>query len=203
MPNSDQLGLDLGMISTDRFGLIHTQKDCRITEHVAAIGDLTKGPALAHKASAEGIIAAEALCGLKVSFQPAAIPSVVFSDPEIASAGLTEKGAQTRGIQVRVSKFPVSSSGRARTLGLKSGFLQIISDIEDDIILGIHIVSPHASDLISEGVLAIEMGATLEDLALSIHPHPTLSELYPEAAYLGLGKVIHTSKTEKEEIFKS
>jgi len=190
-PNSDDLGLDLARVSPDNHGLLPVGADRRISDHIAAIGDITSGPALAHKASAEATVAAEALCGRKVAFQPAAIPAVVFSDPEVASAGLTAADANAEGIEVKTTNFPLSASGRARTLNTANGFLQIVSAADGDIVLGVHIVGPHASDLIGEGVLAIEMGATLEDLALSIHPHPTLSEQFLEAAHVGIGQPIH------------
>lgn len=190
-PNSDDLGLDRAKITLDNHGIIPVRPDRRITDHIAAIGDITPGPALAHKASSEAIVAAEALCDRKVAFQPQAIPAVVFSDPEVASAGLTAADAKSEGIDVKTANFPLTASGRAKTLNATNGFLQIIAAKEGDIVLGIHIVGPHASDLIAEGVLAIEMGATLEDLALTIHPHPTLSEQYLEAAHLGIGQPIH------------
>ncbi|MBH64113.1 MAG: dihydrolipoyl dehydrogenase [Alphaproteobacteria bacterium] len=190
-PNSDDLGLDLARVSPDNHGLLPVGADRRISNHIAAIGDITSGPALAHKASAEATVAAEALCGRKVAFQPTAIPAVVFSDPEVASAGLTAADANAEGIEVKTTNFPLSASGRARTLNTANGFLQIVSAANGDIVLGVHIVGPHASDLIGEGVLAIEMGATLEDLALSIHPHPTLSEQFLEAAHVGIGQPIH------------
>ncbi|MDA0261112.1 MAG: dihydrolipoyl dehydrogenase [Proteobacteria bacterium] len=192
-PNTGDLGLEKAKIELDDKGLIAVRPDRRITDHIAAIGDITPGPALAHKASAEAIVAAEALCGRKVAFQPAAIPAVVFSDPEVASAGLTADQAKAAGIDVKLANFPLSASGRAKTLNASNGFLQIVSDQAGGAVLGVHIVGPHASDLISEGVLAIEMGATLEDLALTIHPHPTLSEQFLEAAHLGLGQPIHLS----------
>ncbi len=190
-PNSGDLGLDRAKVELDNHGLIQVRPDRRITDHIAAIGDITPGPALAHKASAEAIVAAEALCGRKVAFQPAAIPAVVFSDPEVASAGLTAAEAKAEGLDVKTANFPLTASGRAKTLNASNGFLQIIAEQASDVVLGVHIVGPHASDLIAEGVLAIEMGATLEDLALTIHPHPTLSEQYLEAAHLGIGQPIH------------
>ena len=190
-PNNDDLGLDRAKVTLDNHGLVPVRADRRITDHIAAIGDITPGPALAHKASAEAIVAAEALCGHKVAFQPAAIPAVVFSDPEVATAGLTAAEAKAEGLAVKTANFPLTASGRAKTLNASNGFLQIIADKSNGVVLGVHIVGPHASDLIAEGVLAIEMGATLEDLALTIHPHPTLSEQYLEAAHLGIGQPIH------------
>ena len=197
-PNSDDLGLERAKIAVDNHGLIQVGHDRRVSDHVAAIGDLTPGPALAHKASAEAVVAAEALCGRKVAFQPQAIPAVVFSDPEVATAGLSVSDAKTEGIAIKSANFPLTASGRAKTLNTNNGFLQIIADKSTDVVLGVHIVGPHASDLIAEGVLAIEMGATLEDLALSIHPHPTLSEQYLEAAHHGIGQPIHLAVLGKE-----
>ena len=184
----------------DYNGCIPVNADRRITDHIAAVGDITPGHALAHKATAEATIAAEALCGRKVAFQPSVIPAVIFSDPEVASAGLTAKEAKAAGIEINVTNFPLSASGRAKTLSKSNGFFQIISNSEHDIVLGVHIVGPHASDLISQGVLAIEMGATLEDLALCIHPHPTLSEQYSEAAHIGIGKpcLLYTSPSPRD-----
>jgi dihydrolipoamide dehydrogenase len=187
-PNIDDLGLErLGLVA-GRSGLLEPDPDRRLARHVAAIGDITPGPALAHKASAEGVIAAEALSGHKVAFEPAAIPAVVFTDPEIASAGLTTSQATEAGIAATAVTFPLAASGRAATMGSRTpqGFLQLVAERDSRVVLGVHIVGPHASELIGEGVLAIEMAATVDDLAATIHPHPTLSELYPEAAHLWL-----------------
>lgn len=195
-PNTTDLGLDrLGMSVGDR-GLLDVAPDRRLSRHVAAIGDVTPGPALAHKASAEGLVAAEALSGRRVAFDPIAVPSVVFSDPEVASAGLSEAQARSDGLDVAVATFPLTASGRAATMSAgQQGFLRLVADNETGAVVGVHIVGPHASELIGEGVLAIEMGATLDDLAGTIHPHPTLSEQYAEAAHLALGRPIHISRS--------
>ena len=190
-PNSDDLGLERAGIALDNRGLIEVAPDRRARDHIGAIGDITPGPALAHKASAEAVVAAEALCGRRVAFQPQAVPAVVFSDPEVASAGLGVDEAKARGIDVKSANVPLAASGRARTLAAADGFLQIVAEEGSGVVLGVHIVGPHASDLIAEGALAIEMGATLDDLALTVHPHPTLSEQYLEAAHLGIGQPIH------------
>lgn len=190
-PNSDDLGLERAGIALDNRGLIEVAPDRRARDHIGAIGDITPGPALAHKASAEAVVAAEALCGRRVAFQPQAVPAVVFSDPEVASAGLGVDEAKAQGIDVKSANVPLAASGRARTLAAADGFLQIVAEEGTGVVLGVHIVGPHASDLIAEGALAIEMGATLDDLALTIHPHPTLSEQYLEAAHLGIGQPIH------------
>jgi dihydrolipoamide dehydrogenase len=138
-------------------------------------------------------VAVEALSGRRAAFQPAAIPAVVFSDPEIATAGLSAEAAAAQGIDVRVADVPIASSGRAATLDAHQGFMQVVAERGDGAVVGVHIVGPHASELIAEGVLAIEMGASLEDLALTIHPHPSLSEQYGEAAHLALGRPLHMS----------
>jgi dihydrolipoamide dehydrogenase len=137
---------------------------------------------LAHKATHEGRIAAEVIAGRKVAFEPAAIPAVVFTQPEIAWAGLTETEAKDRGIDHRISRFPWAASGRAATLGLSDGLTKLLVDPKTERILGIGIAGSGAGELIAEGVLAIEMGANATDLGLSIHPHPTLSETIMEAA---------------------
>ncbi|MEV8515986.1 dihydrolipoyl dehydrogenase [Dactylosporangium sp. NPDC051484] len=190
-PNTDQLGLDRLGVTPDARGLIAVQTDRRVSAHVAAIGDITEGPALAHKASAEALVAAEALSGHRVAFTPKAIPTVVFTDPEIASTGLNERQARAVGVDPIVARFPLSASGRAQTMTTTQGHIEIVADRATQAVVGVHAVGPHASDLISEGTLAVEMGATLEDLAATIHPHPTLSEQYPEAAHLALGVPIH------------
>lgn len=190
-PNSDDLGLERAGIALDNRGRIEVAPDRRARDHIGAIGDITPGPALAHKASAEAVVAAEALCGRRVAFQPQAVPAVVFSDPEVASAGLGVEEAKAQGIDVKSANVPLAASGRARTLAAADGFLQIVAEEGTGVVLGVHIVGPHASDLIAEGALAIEMGATLDDLALTVHPHPTLSEQYLEAAHLGIGQPIH------------
>ncbi len=169
-------------------GRLAVAPDRRIRPHIAAIGDITPGPALAHKASAEALVAVEALCGENAAFEPAAIPIVVFSDPEVASLG------EHSGPGRKSARFPVGASGRAATLDEKLGFVEVVSDEDDGTVLGVHIVAPHASELIAEGGLAVEMGATLEDLALTIHPHPTLSEMLGEAAGLGAGRALHVGR---------
>ena len=191
--NTDELGLDMVGITPDDAGLLKVAADRRLAPHISAVGDITPGPALAHKASAEAVVAIEALSGKRIAFQPAAIPAVVFSDPEIATAGLSAEQAAAEGIDSQTVTFQLTASGRAATLQARHGFLQLIADRASDAVIGVHIVGPHASELIAEGVLAIELGAALEDVALTIHAHPTLSELYGEAAHLGLGQPIHMS----------
>ena len=184
-PALGSLNLSSAGVEPGPDGRLAVAPDRRIRPHIAAIGDITPGPALAHKASAEALVAVEALCGENTAFEPAAIPVVVFSDPEIASLG---EGA---GPGRKAARFPVGASGRAATLDEDLGFVEVVSDEGDDTVLGVHIAAPHASELIAEGALAVEMGATLEDLALTIHPHPTLSEMLGEAAGLGAGRPLH------------
>ncbi|TYP88878.1 dihydrolipoyl dehydrogenase [Blastococcus xanthinilyticus] len=181
-PNTDGLGLARIGITPDERGLIPVGPDRMAAPHVAAIGDITAGPALAHKATAEGEVAAEALCGRPAAFDPAAIPAVVFSDPEIAVAGYSADEARALGMDVAVARLPLSASGRAATMGAVEGFTQLVVDRSVDAVVGVHIVGPHASELIAEGVLAIEMAASPVDLLASIHPHPTLSEMTSDVA---------------------
>lgn len=183
VPNTDDLGLESAGISILPSGRIAVGADQRIVgSDVAAIGDITDGPMLAHKATAEAVVAAEALCGRKVAFDAAAIPLVVFSDPEVASAGHTQETAKEAGLNVRSATVPIGVLGRAATMGARDGFTEIVVDTDADAIVGVHMAGPHVSDLIAEGVLAIEMAASPGDLAATIHPHPTLSEGIFEAA---------------------
>ncbi len=192
-PNTGDLGLENTRIRLDEKGFIPVDEECRTAErNIFAIGDAAGEPMLAHKASREGKVAAEVIAGRKSAFDNRAIPAVVFTDPEIAWAGLTEREAAEKGIQVRVGRFPLSALGRARTLGRTDGLVKILSHPETGTVLGVGMVGPLASELIAEGTLAIEMGATLEDLMVTIHPHPTLSEAILEAAEAGAGASIHT-----------
>lgn len=190
-PNTDELGLDvLNLNITDR-GYIEVDRQCRTNiPHLYAIGDLVAGPALAHKASYEGKVAAEAIAGQPSAVDYKAIPAVIFSDPEIASVGLTEGEAKNQGHKVSAGKFPFAANGRALSLNAAEGFVKVVAD-ENGLVLGVQIVGPEASNLIAELGLAIEMGATLEDIALTIHAHPTLGEIVMEAAEGALGHGIH------------
>lgn len=191
-PNIDQLGLEtLGMKLTDR-GLIEIDRHCKTSvPNIYAIGDIVEGPALAHKASYEGKIAAEAIAGMPSMLEEKDIPAVVFSDPEIASVGLNETQAKQQGYTVMVGKFPYAANGRALALHARDGFVKMIGDKETGRVLGAQIVGPEASNLIAEVGLAIEMESTLEDIAQTIHAHPTLGELVMEAAEGALGHAIH------------
>jgi dihydrolipoamide dehydrogenase len=159
---------------------------------IYALGDLIGGMMLAHKATKEGEVVAEIIAGHKAAFDVRTIPAVVFTDPEIASAGLTEDEAKAKGhTELKVGKFPFAALGRALSVNDTDGFCKVIGDAKTGELLGVHIVGNGASDLISEAALAIEMGAMVEDLRLTIHPHPTLSEAVMEAAAVALGEAIH------------
>jgi len=173
---------DLG-IKLDEKGFVKVDSERRTNRKgIFAIGDITGPPLLAHKASKEGVVAAEVISGLNSSFDPRAIPSVVYTEPQLASVGMTEEEAKSNGIDITVGKFPFLASGRALAYGESWGMAKIIADKSNDEILGIHILGPEASSLIGEGAFAIEMVATAEDLGLTIHPHPTLTEVLMEAA---------------------
>ena len=197
-PNTDNLGLENTQVVVDEHGFIEIDEECRTSEpHIYAIGDVTRGPMLAHKASREGKVAAEVIAEHDAAFDNRAIPAVVYTDPEIAWAGLTEHEAEQKGIPVRVGRFPLSALGRARTLGRTDGMVKIISDPQSGLVLGVGMVGLHASELIAEGTLALEMGATLEDLMVTIHPHPTLSEAIMEAAEVAAGMPVHVNPPRK------
>ena len=191
-PNTEGIGLEGIGVRRDARGLIEVDGQCRTSvPHLFAIGDVVAGPALAHKASYEGKVAAEAIAGLPSRVDYRAIPAVVFSDPEIASVGLTETEAKAQGLDVAVGRFSYGANGRAQTLDAGEGFVKVIARKPDGVVVGAQIVGAEASNLISEFALAIEMGATLEDVALTIHPHPTLGEMAMEAAEGALGRPIH------------
>jgi len=187
-PNSDGLGLENTRVEVDARGFVEVDSQRRTADRrIFAIGDLAGQPMLAHKAAREGKVAVEVLAGKPSSFEPRAIPAVVFTDPEIAWAGLTETQARSQGRAVRVARFPWAASGRAQAAGRTEGMTKWLIDPDDDRVLGCGIVGPQAGELIAEAVLAIEMGATAGDLAGTIHPHPTLSETLSAAAEVHFG----------------
>lgn len=191
-PNTDDLGLDVINVKTDAKGLLVVDKQGRTSvPNIYAIGDVVPGPALAHKASYEGKVAAEAIAGLPGEVDYRAIPAVVFSDPEIAGVGLSEKEAKEKGRPVAVGKFPYAANGRALSMNAGDGYVKLVADKETGLLLGALVAGAEASNLIAELGLAIEMGATLEDLALTIHAHPTLGEIVMETAEGALGQAIH------------
>ncbi|HXT57014.1 MAG TPA: dihydrolipoyl dehydrogenase [Pirellulales bacterium] len=196
-PSSGGIGLENTKVKVNQRGFVEIDRQQRTADpHILAIGDVAGEPMLAHKASHEGKVAVEVLHGGTAEFDPLAIPAVVFTDPEIAWAGLTEEQAKRDGRQIEVSRYPWAASGRAQSLGRTEGLTKIIVDPQTDRLLGVGIVGPDAGDLISEGVLAIEMGCTPRDLADTIHPHPTLSETlaFSGEAYLGLATEIYRPK---------
>src|SRR5437588_159854 len=187
-PNSEIPGLDKTRVKVDPKGFIQVNKQLQTDDpSIYAIGDVVGEPMLAHKAMHEGRTAVEAIIGRKVAFEPHAIPAAVFTDPEIAWAGLTETQAKENGREIAVAKFPWGASGRAITLDRPDGMTKLILDPKTERVLGVGIVGVGAGDLISEGVLAIEMAALAGDLELTIHPHPTLSETVMEAAEVFFG----------------
>lgn len=188
-PNSKNLGLENTKVEVNEKGFIKVDNQMRTADkNIFAIGDVAGEPMLAHKASHEGRVAAEVIAGHKSVFEPKAIPAVVFTDPEIAWCGLTEAEAKEKKLNFTVAKFPWAASGRALTIARTDGLTKLIIDSETERILGVGIVGPGAGDLISEGVLAIEMGANAKDISLTIHPHPTLSETLMESADVFFGQ---------------
>jgi dihydrolipoamide dehydrogenase len=193
-PNTDDLGLDALDLKTDAAGRLAVTEEGRTsTPHIFAIGDVVPGPMLAHKASREAKIAAEVLSRHKSAFDNRAIPAVVYTDPEVAWAGLTEREAAEKKIPVRVGRFPLRALGRAWTLGRTEGFTKILVAPDTGLVLGVGMVGSQASELIAEATLALEMGATLEDLLATIHPHPSLSESLLEAAEVAAGSPVHVN----------
>ncbi len=187
-PRSADIGLEYTEVELDQRGFAKVDKQQRTDDpHIFAIGDVAGEPMLAHKATHEGKVAVEALLGEPAEFDGFAIPAVVFTDPEIAWAGLTENMAKEQERKVEVARYPWAASGRAQSLGRPEGFTKVLTDPETQRVLGFGIVGPGAGDLISEGVLALEMGATARDLAETIHPHPTLSETVGNATEVILG----------------
>ncbi|MDE2290948.1 MAG: dihydrolipoyl dehydrogenase [Elusimicrobia bacterium] len=197
-PNSEGLGLEKTKVQLDKAGCIVVDPARRTAEPaIFAIGDVAGQPMLAHKAAHEGRTAVDAASGKRAAFEPAAIPGVVFTDPEIAWCGLTETQAQAAGRPVEVAKFMWGASGRAQTLGRQDGVTKLVIEPGTERILGVGIAGPGAGELIAEGVLAVEMGAKASDLALSIHAHPTLSETLMEAAEMYYGHCTHAFRPKK------
>jgi len=192
VPNSEHIGLEEADVRTDEHGFVRVDEQQRTSQpNIFAIGDVAGAPLLAHKATHEGRVAAEAAAGEKTAFDARVIPSVEYTDPEIAWCGLTETEAGQTNRSIRMTAFNWKASGRAQTLGRQDGLTKLIIDPETDRILGAGIVGPGAGELISECALAIEMSARVSDLALTIHPHPTLAETIMEAAELYYGTATH------------
>jgi dihydrolipoamide dehydrogenase len=198
-PVTQGLGLENTKVKLTQRGFIQIDKKCQTDDpKIFAIGDIVGGAMLAHKASAEGKVAVEAILGHKVAFEPNAIPAVVFTDPELAWAGITETEAKEKGLKVEVARFPWAASGRATTLDRPDGLTKLIIDSETERILGMGIVGYGAGEMIAEGVLAVEMAALAKDVALSIHPHPTLSETVMESAEVFFGESTHLYRPKRK-----
>ncbi|HEX3869800.1 MAG TPA: dihydrolipoyl dehydrogenase [Pirellulales bacterium] len=199
-PNSTGFGLENTKVKVDKRGFVEIDKQQRTAdEHILAIGDVAGEPMLAHKASHEGRVAVEVVHGEPIMFDAKAIPAVVFTDPEIAWAGLTEAQAQKEGREVEIARYPWAASGRAQALGRTEGLTKLVIDPESDRVLGVGIVGISAGDLIAEGVLAIEMGCDARDLAHTIHPHPTLGETLGFAGEMYFGTATEVYKPKRAE----
>lgn len=200
-PNTHNLGLEKAGVKTDARGFIQVDNQLRTSAgHIFAIGDVTPPPLLAHKASKEGLVAAANIAGQDDILDVRAMPAAIFCDPEIATVGLTEEQATAQGHTVRVGKFPFAASGRALSMNAPDGMVKIVADAKTDVVLGVHMIGPDVSELISEATLAIEMGATTEDLALTVHTHPTLPESLMEAAEAVHNMAIHIYQKEKPSL---
>jgi dihydrolipoamide dehydrogenase len=186
------LGLDKAGVKLDAKGfiLVDAQRRSNVPS-IYAIGDIAGQPLLAHKGTKEGLVAAEVIAGKKAAYDVVAIPAVVFTDPEIATVGMTEAEAKAKGIQVKLGVFPYAASGRALSVSEPDGLAKIVGDAKTGRLLGVHIVGAEASNLIAEATLALEMGAMVEDLALTVHAHPTFPEILMEGADAALGHPIH------------
>ncbi len=197
-PNSEIPGIEKTQVRINARGFIEVNQQLQTADpSIYSIGDVVGEPMLAHKASHEGRTAVEAIAGHKVAFEPNAIPAVVFTDPEVAWAGLTETQAEKENREVKVAKFPWGASGRAMTLDRPDGTTKLIIDPQTERVLGVGIVGAGAGELIAEGVLAIEMAALAKDIALTIHPHPTLSETVMEAAEVFFGTSTHVFRPKR------
>jgi len=198
-PHTSELGLENTKVELDERGFVKTDSQRRTAEpSIFAIGDVAGQPMLAHKASAEGRVAAEVIAGKKAVFEPQAVPAVVFTDPEVAWCGLTDTEAAKGGVKVETVRFPWAASGRALTLNRTDGLTKLLIDPKTELVLGVGIAGPGAGELIGEGVLALEMGARAEDLELTIHAHPTLSETLMEAAGVFRGTATHIYRPKKK-----
>ncbi|MFT4542145.1 MAG: dihydrolipoamide dehydrogenase [Planctomycetota bacterium] len=191
-PYSEGLGLENVGLKPERDGTLKTDKQMRTTAPgVYAVGDIAGQPMLAHKGSKEGLVAAAVIAGQPEEYDVRCVPAVIFTAPEVASVGLTEKQCKDQGLKFKTGKFPFAASGRAMSLLETEGFVKVIADAKTDEVLGVHMVGPEVTELIAEATLAIEMGATSEDLARTIHAHPTLPEAMMEAAEAVHGMAIH------------
>jgi dihydrolipoamide dehydrogenase len=196
-PRGTGIGLEEAGVAVER-GFVPTNAHMQTNvPNIYAIGDVAKPPLLAHKAMKEGITAAEHAAGMSSAYDTI-VPSVIYTSPELAAVGMTEKEAKAAGFDVNVGIFPLSASGRAATLGAAEGMIKVVGDQKTDLLLGFQMVGPGAGDIVAEAVLALEMGATLEDIALTQHPHPTVAESFMEAAEHAHGRAIHIANKRKK-----
>lgn len=197
-PNTTGIGLDKAGVKVSDRGVIQVDNQLRTSApHIFAIGDVTAPPLLAHKASKEGLVAAAVIAGSKEILDYRAMPAAIFCDPEIATVGLTEEQAVSQGYDIKIGKFPFAASGRALSMNESEGMVKMITDAKTDVVLGVHMIGPEVAELIAEAALAIEMGATSEDIALTVHTHPTLPETMMEAAEAVHGLAVHIFQKEK------
>jgi dihydrolipoamide dehydrogenase len=191
-PRGKGIGLEEIGVTVDQRGFVPANERCETNvPGIYSIGDVSGAPMLAHKATKEGEVCAEVIAGKAAAKDWVTVPGIIFTDPEIATVGLTEAVAKEKGLSVKVGKFPFAVSGRALSIGESDGFVKVVTDTKTGRVVGIHICGPNASDLISEAALALEVAATAEDIALTIHPHPTLGEAVMEAAAHSIGHAIH------------
>ena len=191
-PNTEGLGLEAAGVKLDARGYVQVDDQLRSSvPSIFAVGDLVGPPFLAHKASKEGEIAAEVIAGHKSARDWVAMPGAIFTDPEVATAGLSEEQARAKGLDPIIGKFAFAALGRAIAIDHTEGFVKVVADRESKVLLGVTMVGPEASDLIAEATLALEMGAYVEDVALTVHAHPTLAEAFMEASKAALGEAIH------------
>jgi dihydrolipoamide dehydrogenase len=196
-PNGAGLGLEGIGVTVDERGFVPVNDHLQTNvPHVYAIGDVARAPLLAHKAMKEGLVAAEHAAGQPSAYDTL-VPNVIYTSPELASVGMTEAEAKAAGFEVRVGVFKLAALGRAMTLGVKEGLVKLVGDAETDLLLGFHMVGPGAGDIVSEATLALEMGTTIEDLALTQHAHPTIAEAVMEAAEVAHGKAVHVAPPRK------
>ncbi|MDP6940837.1 MAG: dihydrolipoyl dehydrogenase [Planctomycetota bacterium] len=189
-------GLEAAGLKTDKRGFLETNDCCQTkTPHIYAIGDLCHGPMLAHKGSAEGLVAAGHIAGKGgAKWDHSVVPGVIFTDPEIACVGLSEAEAKEQGLEVKIGRFNFAANGRALSMHAAEGLVKVVTNAADDSLLGVHMVGPNVTDMISEAAVAIEAGLTAEDISLTIHPHPTLSEVFMEACEDVHGLCVHSPK---------
>jgi dihydrolipoamide dehydrogenase len=198
-PRSEELLASDSGVTLDERGFIYVNDQCATeAPHVYAVGDVVRGPMLAHKGSEEGVMVAERIAGRKTQVNYDCIPSIIYTHPEIASVGRTEQALKTDGVDYKVGVFPFAASGRALAANDSEGMVKIIADANTDRILGAHVVGPSAADLVQQVVIAMEFGSSAEDLALMVFGHPTLSEAVHEAALAVHGHAIHVANRKRK-----